>query len=448
MSFICKAKIIKCNYSKDSFRIFNCSPIGETPKEIKLSEYFTFGIKGELPYLTENKEYTMELEVITDNPRFGSTCRVVSVPSLTSLDLDTLTLAQSKEILLDVTTESQSDNILDAYPNFIKLVLMEGKESIDVKKIHNVGEYRLNAYCRILADKYKYLHILQEYKQYDIDITDCKALFDSFHDDPTIMKEFDERPYRTLINCLGRSFYKTDRLLMDIREELSNSRERCEFMILDILDRNEQDGSSKLNAQTLFTVASEDYNSPQLLPLLKVVAQESDLIYYKEDTNELAKMSTYNGECLIASFIKEKVENPRIDDFEWEKFKEIKDGTLTDEQSNVLKILCENNIAFLDSPAGCGKSSTMMAVIQMMEYYHKTYTCLCPTGKSSARLTEQTGRPCSTIHKATMNGTITTDYLIVDEDSFLSIELMCMIINAIENENMKLLFIGDSMQLP
>ena len=159
-------------------------------------------------------------------------------------------------------------------------------------------------------------------------------------------------------------------------------------------------------------------------------------------------MSTYNGECLIANFIKEKVENPRIDDFEWEKFKEIKDGTLTDEQSNVLKILCENNIAFLDSPAGCGKSSTMMAVIQMMEYYHKTYTCLCPTGKSSARLTEQTGRPCSTIHKATMNGTITTDYLIVDEDSFLSIELMCMIINAIENENMKLLFIGDSMQLP
>ena len=44
----------------------------------------------------------MELEVITDNPRFGSTCRVISVPSLTVLDLDTLTLEQSKEILLDV----------------------------------------------------------------------------------------------------------------------------------------------------------------------------------------------------------------------------------------------------------------------------------------------------------------------------------------------------------
>lgn len=448
MSFIQKVKILKQNYCNGDFVILSFSPIGESNPQLRLSDYFTASLKGNINYLSVNKEYTMELEEISNNPKWGSTYKIISIPSLTSLDLDTLTLEQSKEILLDVTTESQSDNILDAYPNFIKLVLTEGKESIDVKKIHNVGEYRLNAYCRILTDKYKYLHILQEYKQYDIDITDCKALFDSFHDDPTIMKEFDERPYRTLIKCLGRSFYKTDRLLMDIREELSDSYERCEFMILDILDRNEQDCSSKLNAQTLFTVASEDYNSPQLLPLLKVVAQESDLIYYKEDTNELAKMSTYNGECLIANFIKEKVKNPNKVDFEWDKFKEIKDGTLTEEQSNVLHQLCEYDIVLLDALAGGGKSSSMMAVIQMLEHYHKTYTCVTATGKASARLSEQTGRPSSTIHKATMNGNISTDYLIVDEDSFLSIELMCMIINAIDNSNIKLLLLGDVEQLP
>ena len=117
------------------------------------------------------------------------------------------------------------------------------------------------------------MHILQEYKQYDIDITDCKSLYDTYHDDVNITKGFEEKPYRTLINVLGRSFYKTDRLLMEIRPELESECERCEFMILDVLDRNEQDGSSKINAQTLFTVASEDYNSPQLLPLLDLIAK-------------------------------------------------------------------------------------------------------------------------------------------------------------------------------
>ena len=796
MSFIQKVKIIKQNYANGDYRIFSISPIAETNPQMKLSEYFTCSIKGKLSYLSVDKEYTMELKEISSNEKWGGTYEVISVPSLLALDLDTLTLEQSEEILSEITTTTQADYILKAYPDFIRKVLTEGKESIDVKKIYNVGEYRLNAYIRLLTDKYKYLHILQEFKQYEIDITDCKSLYDTYHDDVNIAKGFEESPYRTLINVLGRSFYKMDRLLMEIRPELESEGERCEFMILDVLDRNEQDGSSKLDANVLYTVAKEDYNSPQLLPLLKKVAIESDLIYYKEDTNELAKMATYNGECLIASFIKDKTENPHKTDFEWDKFKEIKDGTLTEEQSEVLHQLCQYDITFLDAGAGCvdcnteyfngekwkriseysnnelvlqyrkdgiaelvkplkyiknpsdrlyhfetkygidqtlslnhrmvfdykmsrkdkhylkymsmnefkdlqenggrrelkfittfnyngdginlsdeeiklmcaiicdgsfyynknseemvhrdsyntcrfhikkdrkkialrklfeegnfkyrekesmtkgytdfyvsaprrekeftsywyncsnkqlqiicdnliqwdgsvdytkngikrnrfstsikqtadfvqfaysacgyktsissknrigrekinknngksyfdksieytlniskrnlvslatkydrdttptkieevipkdgfeycfsvpsemlvlrrnnkifitgncGKSASMMAVIQMLEYYHKTYTCLTATGKASARLSEQTGRPSSTIHKATMSGNISTDYLIVDEDSFLSIELMCMIINAIANDNIKLLLLGDVEQLP
>lgn len=44
------------------------------------------------------------------------------------------------------------------------------------------------------------------------------------------------------------------------------------FIVLDILDRNENDGSSKLVAKTLFEVAKIDY-IVQLLPLLKKYAK-------------------------------------------------------------------------------------------------------------------------------------------------------------------------------
>ena len=449
MSFLCKAKIIKCNYSKDSYRIFNCSPIAETPKELTLSEYFTFSVKGELAYLSENKEYELELEVISESPKFGSTCKVISIPSLSALDLDTLTLEQSEEILSEITTTTQADYILKAYPDFIRKVLTEGKESIDVKKIYNVGEYRLNAYIRLLTDKYKYLHILQAFKQYEIDITDCKSLYDTYHDDVNITKGFEEKPYRTLINVLGRSFYKTDRLLMEIRPELESECERCEFMILDVLDRNEIDGSSKLNANVLYTVAKEDYNSPQLLPLLKKVAIESDLIYYKEDTNELAKMATYNGECLIASFIKDKINSSKdnIWDIDWNKYTKVDDFQMTETQSLALKNLCESDISILAGYSGSGKSSSVKGIVTLLEDNGKTYSLLTPTGKSARVLAESTGRKASTIHRRCLQGEISEDCLIVDEFGMVSIELACMIINAIQNEHIKVIFVGDPSQI-
>ena len=204
MSFKCKAKIIKCPYQKDEFRIFNCSPIGTPPQEITLSSYFTFGIKGQLAYLDVGKEYTFELEVISESAQFGTTCKVISVPSLTALDLDSLTPNKSKEILSEITTTSQADNILKAYPDFIKKVMTEGKAAIDVKKIYNVGAYRLNAYIRLLTNKYKYLNMLTKLKDYQIDIIDCKALYDTYHNDDNILKAFNETPYRVLINCLHK----------------------------------------------------------------------------------------------------------------------------------------------------------------------------------------------------------------------------------------------------
>lgn len=448
MSFIQKVKIIKQNYANGDYRIFSISPIAETNPQMKLSEYFTCSIKGELSYLSVDKEYTMELKEISSNEKWGGTYEVISVPSLSALDLDTLTLEQSEEILSEITTTTQADYILKAYPDFIRKVLTEGKESIDVKKIYNVGEYRLNAYIRLLTDKYKYLHILQAFKQYEIDITDCKSLYDTYHDDVNITKGFEEKPYRTLINVLGRSFYKTDRLLMEIRPELESECERCEFMILDVLERNEIDGSSKLNANVLYTVAKEDYNSPQLLPLLKKVAIESDLIYYKEDTNELAKAVTYNGECLIASFIKDKINNSTVLDIDWSKYTEIKDGTLTEEQSNILKMECEHNVVAINSKGGTGKTSVLMASIQMFEDAKMSYTLLSPTGRVAQRIKEQTGRSASTIHRACLSGVIDTDVVFVEEGSMISIDLLCMLINAIENPNVRIYFNLDLGQIP
>ena len=72
------------------------------------------------------------------------------------------------------------------------------------------------------------------------------------------------------------------------------------------------------------------------------------------------------------------------------------------------------------------------------------------TGKSSKRLSEQTNRPCSTIHLIKLrNGGTNATFIIVDEDSFLSVELMTMVIDCInEEDNVRVILSGDCGQIP
>ena len=90
MSIKLKAKYLKTNFRNNDFVICSWSPIGEYGS-LKLSSYFTFSSKGEDSYLVEGKEYELEVEEISCDPRFGSCVRIISVPSMTDIDIKNLT---------------------------------------------------------------------------------------------------------------------------------------------------------------------------------------------------------------------------------------------------------------------------------------------------------------------------------------------------------------------
>ena len=89
MSIKLKAKYLKCNFKNGDFCIINWSPIGDFGN-LKLSSYMTFSSKGEESYLVEGKEYELEVEEISYDPRFGSCVKILSVPSMTEIDFKNL----------------------------------------------------------------------------------------------------------------------------------------------------------------------------------------------------------------------------------------------------------------------------------------------------------------------------------------------------------------------
>lgn len=451
MSITVKAKCLKNVYKNGDYRIFSWSPI-EKDKELKLSNYFTFSTKGNDSYIQEQKEYTIELEEISYDSKWGATYKILSCPSLVELNFDTLTRDESFSILMDCTSSERiANNILDAYEDFIKIILTEGKESIDLNKIKGVGEAYLNSYSRELNEKYKYIALINKLKDFQIDVGDCKALYSVYDKDEEIVSEIEKNPYKILIGVLKRSFENADKMILELRDDLTHSEERCSYLILSVLETNESYGNTKCNANVIYDYIIKNYTQAKDIKdlIVPTVLNNKELFYYDEKTKDLAILNTYLGECQIASLSVDKNEEPHILDIDWKSYKDLDDFHLTDEQLGALENFCNYDFTILCGKSGSGKTSTMKALVKLMEDNDMSYSLLSPTGSASLRLKEQTHRPASTIHRKVLrDGKINSDVIIVDEMSMVSLDVFVMLINAISNKDCKIVLCGDDSQLP
>ena len=192
-----KTRITRELFHRDDYYILACTPL-ESNREIKLNQYGGFTIVGNLPYLTVDHEY--ELEIVEDKAsKYGMNYKVKDVPTLAKKDLGNIS-DEEKFSILKVATSSDriAHNILDAYPNFIEDVVTKSDEEldkiIDLKKIKGVGEVYFNAYKRILKEKYKYIFFVKmaEIKEYDFNIDDAKLLFKKWSDQNYIIDKIDK----------------------------------------------------------------------------------------------------------------------------------------------------------------------------------------------------------------------------------------------------------------
>ena len=447
MSIKVKCKAVKEMFKNGEYRIIAFEPITPYPKELSLSKYFSFTCCGEYPYIIIDKTYELEIEELKRD-KYGVSYKILSVPSLDEQDLHNLSRDEALEIMMDITSSERiANNILDAYPQFIEIILTDGQDAIDTKLISGVGNAYLSAYVRNITNKYKYYHIIKKLTDYKIDITDCKNLLAEFKDEQGIQKALKDKPYYVLIENLGRKFDLVDKMLMELRPDLSGSKQRCEALMMVVLRLNEQSGSTRLGGNTLYRYMRDEYNCEELLPLVKDVAMESDIIYYDEKSKDLSVRSTYLGELKIADFIKEKLANNKKLDIDIEKYRSIGEFSLSDMQMQGLYNFCDSSVSIIAGYSGSGKSQSTKGIVQLMEDNNMSYLLLSSTGKASKVLGESCNRRAYTVHKKCYEGDINVDVIICDEFGMISLETMCMLINAITNPNIRIILVGDNCQL-
>lgn len=429
-----------------NFRVISCIPTKET-KELKLNRYGNFTLSGtNLNSLQLNQE--ANLVIIEDNKSKYEASYILL--SYSGLEFEGKEIrVESKyelEILSRLMTEDQAKKVNEAYPNFVSLVLNNQQDTINHKNIVNVGQKRLDLYIsKVQADCKAILFYPTAFDNGIVSGEDIRELQTHFDTPDELKNALSASPYHVYIDLVGYSFNKADQLVTKHHPEFIDSKERCEYGCLEILKENELLGDTRLNANIMASEAKK--LMPEAKHHMVEAVKNSEVIHYDEDTKYASIEETYQDELLIAQNIVNRLHNPLPTPMKWEQYTKVDGFELTDEQSQMLTKIQDNSVVFLTAPAGGGKSSSMKAVIRMLEGNGYSYTMLCPTGTAAKVLAKATGRDAYTIHMFLAKEMKCGDFLILEESSMLGVDLLAKLLKSIP-ESTKIIFICDPSQLP
>ncbi len=282
-------------------------------------------------------------------------------------------------------------------------------------------------------------------KKYKIHSTQKSQQMMRIYKTPKAFEEaVDRNPYFMMIIYLNKNFQAADEIILRFYAKLKVSLERCVWVCWMFLKKHESEGHTVMSASALARLVYNKY--PELMVYV-VDAVKNLMFYYDEKEKTVALYETWRNELTIAKDIQKRVKHPVNSEMDWENYKVIDDMELTEEQLNLLRTINEQSIVMLNGPAGTGKTATTKALIKMLDDNGYSYTLLAPTGIAAKRLRQSTGKDAKTIHMHLARRESIGDFLIIDECSMISVNLLGLLFRNSLEEHTKIVMICDEAQL-
>lgn len=453
MGISTQIKFNRIVYEDDStgFKVVAVNLPPDSP--IPLNKYGNISLVGHnIPSLSDGIVYNVELEPIK-NSKYSDTYELVDFDNYMPENPD-----EQWSYLSSIVTLSQYNAIADAYgPDELIIDIIE-KGEFEYDKVSGFGEYTYGV-LRKKINGTRHLSKLIGFFGSDATIHAMELMLKKFGTAENVIDTFNKNPY-SFTKIDGFGFLTVDKLALSKGVEKTDK-----FRILSGVHYaiNEEvigfgntyvDYKQVLNkTQSLLGIDSSLIamllDSPKDLQDFDVLTTEDE----KHTTTRSYEAEKYIAQQLIA---RKNINPTRVDIDLFKLIEEYENKTgfkLSKEQSAFILSLNESNLLYLVGPAGTGKTATQDIVVQYAKQSGLNMLLIAPTGRAGKQLSNKTGLPASTIHRAIYrNGESiqrNEDIVIVDESSMVDIYLLKDLLYSFSSSpNTKFIFIGDDAQIP
>ena len=439
----------------------------------KIDEIETIKLKGTTCTLEYGTTYKVFCKLAETHEIYGDTYGLIYI----SKCIDISSKDKQKEFLKNVLNENLVEKLFDEYDDVIKL--LENRDVKSLMKIKGIG----NQVALRMIDEYEeskdYSSIYMELGQLGFTHTFIKKLVDFYKSPDTVIDIVKNNPY-DLLRVEGIGFKKADEVACKVGITQYDIRRIKGFLLYYLNDQGEA-GRSYLNYQDLMKAL---YDTLGFIPEEIINATAKQMIDNKDvvvldNGSKIALKKFYDLEKNIMNELfrlqiglVKVVENDSNkvnsihDDYiprsfnigNWETITENveeKQGFMfIDEQRAAIKLSLDNHVMALTGGAGVGKTSTANGICSLYSGYSILACAL--SGKASVRITEATGLPASTIHRALgyQNGEfmfnkenkLAVDIVLIDEATMINGTLFLSLLEAIPT-GAKVIIMGDVQQL-
>ena len=451
-----------CN--KDDFKMYAIDINKDDYPNIPLNKYGNVVICGDLFDLQYGLTY--DITVHEEPLKYGY--KVLNITYEKPRDEESI-----RTFLSEILTYRQAETILEHYPDILDIVNENRTDEVDLNRLKGIKEKTFAKIVKKIQYNYCLVDLVTEFKGF-LSLSIIKKLYTEYSSIELLKSKLHKNAYHCLCNISGVGFLTADNILLELervskenmsngerpivefKEDLKTSLERCKAAMQYILQKNEEEGHTQMNIVTLrnrcIDIVAECGDK-------FIDAIKDDVFYYNKENMEVSLKRTYDTECKICNALIKGLESDIKWDVDVEKYRTRGDCSCTDEQLNTLKLVSQHNVVVLNGSAGVGKSFSVQTLLELLKDLNKTYKLFTPTGKSSKVLADYTNEDAKTIHRGLgyrPDGTWTynehckldADVIIVDEFSMVDIYLMKTLLDAIDFNRTKLLMIGDASQLP
>ncbi len=276
-------------------------------------------------------------------------------------------------------------------------------------------------------------------------------------------------PYRLANDFYGIGFFSADRVALSLGLA-EDSEQRLTAAVKHVLAAGREQGhcyliSTQITTEVAALLGFDPKN--RLADILRRMEMENQLkvrlLPLADGSEQLCyySKSLYYDEAYVADKVCSMAHKLEFDETaaaRWIEQHCRKQGiSLSKEQAAAVQAVVANQFSVLTGGPGCGKTTTTLVIVRLLEHLGKRVVLAAPTGRAAQRMAEVIGREAKTLHRLLewQNGMfkkneeqpLSADFLIVDECSMLDISLTASLLKAVP-PGCQVLFIGDADQLP